>query len=173
MDLQRLIALLVANQLLLTRSDLLEDEWEGSITKSAHEHAQNHSEGYAEEDRGIRRTMKQQVYVSCWHANNCESEAMWKLYCGRSDGVALCTTYERLSRIVPFGAYIGKISYVDFERYTGFLQMNDDPLLPLMINRAAQHCDRRAPRREGDSCAYPYPDGIRRARRTISPRPRT
>jgi hypothetical protein len=48
----------------------------------------------------MRKTLKRQVYISCWHANDDESEAMWVLYCGQKDGIALQTSYQRLDSVL-------------------------------------------------------------------------
>src|SRR5258705_2583306 len=36
------------------------------------------------------------TFVNCWHVNPFESAAMWKIYCGNGDGVAILSTFERL-----------------------------------------------------------------------------
>jgi hypothetical protein len=59
------------------------------------------------------------LFVSCWHVNSVESEAMWQLYCGRDEGVALQTTYAKLDASLPpvsgpdGNVFIGKIRYSD------------------------------------------------------------
>jgi len=58
------------------------------------------------------------TFVSCWHANDGESEALWRLYCPLgSTGVAIETTAERLS--VSLGdsdIELGRVQYVDFRK---------------------------------------------------------
>ena len=54
------------------------------------------------------------AFVSCWHANDTESDAMWKIY-GRENGIAIRTTFGRLKE--SFGGasepiYIGEVEYV-------------------------------------------------------------
>jgi hypothetical protein len=80
--------------------------------------------------RGLRR----QMFVSCWHANNVESEAMWRLYCGSSDGIALQTTYEKLDASLPAGVYLGRVGYLDYECAPNPPR---DPLSLLMSKRQA------------------------------------
>jgi hypothetical protein len=46
-----------------------------------------------------------------------ESDAMWKLYCGNHQGVAIGTTYEKLAAAASQPSmYVGKVTYVDFEK---------------------------------------------------------
>ncbi len=61
---------------------------------------------------------RRNTFVSCWHANDCESEALWRLYCPpNSTGVALETTAERLiSALGDSDIELGQVQYVDFRR---------------------------------------------------------
>jgi len=61
------------------------------------------------------RRFRHLSYVSCWHMNEYESEAMWRLYCGNKRGVAIRTTYASLSDATRFkDSNIGKVSYIDY-----------------------------------------------------------
>lgn len=63
-------------------------------------------------------------FVSCWHANSGESEALWRLYCPPgSSGVVVRTTADRLLRSLDPSAPIklGRVQYVDFRTsFAGF-----------------------------------------------------
>jgi hypothetical protein len=61
---------------------------------------------------------RKNTFVSCWHANDCESEALWRLYCPpNSTGVAIETTAERLtSALGDSDIELGQVQYVDFRR---------------------------------------------------------
>lgn len=106
LDLPRLISLLMSNQLKLTRVELLDDEFEGSVTRGDYE-AWRVNPDNAKTMARMRAEMKKMAYVSSWHANNAESEAMWRLYCGPREGVALRTSYEKLDRSIHPHAFIG------------------------------------------------------------------
>jgi len=57
-------------------------------------------------------------YVSCWHANDGESEALWRLYCpAPAPGIAIETTAERLMEAFDYDPNIklGRVRYVDFQ----------------------------------------------------------
>lgn len=59
------------------------------------------------------------VVVNCWHTNNSESEAMWKLYSDSHKGIAIQTTAESLieSVIDPKAdrMFFSEIKYIDFD----------------------------------------------------------
>lgn len=59
--------------------------------------------------------------VNCWHLNNCESAAMWKLYAGENKGIAIQTTFSRMVKAFekfPDIVNIGKIRYIDYQNET-------------------------------------------------------
>lgn len=54
--------------------------------------------------------------ISCWHMNEDESMAMWKLYVSGPEGVAIQTTMEKLKRIEESSDFlIGKVNYLGHE----------------------------------------------------------
>lgn len=60
---------------------------------------------------------RQHTYINCWHANDSESEAMWKAYFNSiPNALAIQTTYEKLYETVgkPNRIDIGYVEYVDF-----------------------------------------------------------
>jgi hypothetical protein len=66
----------------------------------------------------FNRALRDVTYVSCWMLREDESDAMWKLYCGNHQGVAIRTTYEKLAAAAASqpSMYLGKVTYVDFEK---------------------------------------------------------
>ncbi len=63
-----------------------------------------------------KESTARKLLVNCWHENDDESEAMWKLYGGDS-GIAIKTTFERLSKSLrcETDIHIGNINYVDYK----------------------------------------------------------
>ena len=61
---------------------------------------------------------RKNTFVSCWHANEGESEALWRLYCPpNSSGIALQTTADRLTAALDDSDIeLGEVQYVDFRR---------------------------------------------------------
>ena len=131
LDLPRLIWMLSTGALAFTRIDTLEDPFEGSVPAPVYEQwKEKNSELVTRARAGLRR----QAFVSCWHANNVESEAMWRLYCGSHDGIALQTTYEKLDASLQKGVFLGLVNYRDYECDT---EAPGDALALLMRKRQA------------------------------------
>lgn len=64
-------------------------------------------------------TERKHTFISCWHCNEFESEAMWKLYsCNIQNAVAIQTTASRLYEALDRDPYIdiGKVNYIDYDR---------------------------------------------------------
>lgn len=126
--------------LFLPRVDLLNDPHEGNITL-AHIHALFMRDLHAasmygpdaismDKELEYRRKLRKVTYVSCWHMNEHESEAMWRLYCDADQGVAIQTTYEKLAdSILDPEMYIGLVRYIDYEK-DGFPLLQCDPDWP-------------------------------------------
>lgn len=137
MDFTKFVSLLESQTLFFCRTDLLGDPWEGSLTKAEAEkrlawetstkrrvlHSTSHSKIRSEVTNSI---------ASCWHMNEYESMAMWRLYLTGSEGVAVQSTYQRLIDSFPqfdgeskgrnedntekeLLIHVGVVHYVDYE----------------------------------------------------------
>jgi len=56
--------------------------------------------------------------VNCWHLNEDESAAMWKLYSVAGKGIAIQSSFERLVKVFekfPDEVHIGKIQYINYQ----------------------------------------------------------
>jgi len=123
MDLPKFIWLLKKKQLYMSRLDKLDDLYEGSLTPKTIEginlflrrHGAN--EGLSQMSN-IYRQNQSTTFVCCWHANEQESEAMWRLYCGQANGVAIQTTYRHLVSAIEkeYEMYVGCVKYIDYEQ---------------------------------------------------------
>jgi len=83
---------------------------------------------------GIERD-KELTFVNCWHMNDGESAAMWRLYALEKQGLAVQSTIARLKQ--SFKGYkdhifVGKVKYVDFE--TDFVPVRN-ALIPFLHKR--------------------------------------
>lgn len=148
LDLARFVAILSTQKLYFTRLDHFEDKYEGAICSelglrkfetrdnytriimSAAKIKRNNNtpptiekieiernKSRKEFDRN-RELNRMQTFVSCWSENDCESEAMWRLYTkDMKCGVAIHTTYEKLFKSLnPFdNVIIGGVQYVKYD----------------------------------------------------------
>jgi hypothetical protein len=161
LDLPKLIWLLENRKLYLSRLDLLNDPHEGStprlLASMRDEHLRTVADGkLAAEMPRINLQNRNSTYVSCWHYGQIESEAMWRLYCPGSGGVAIQTTYEKLAQSIEAepSLYIGCVTYIDYET-EGFPL--DNMFYPVMHKRIsfAHECEVRMVKTESKYWGLP------------------
>jgi hypothetical protein len=112
LDKAKFTDLLTTCSLYLCRVDLFGEPFEGSIPTSAITH-------------DIfpmpidRRFLNHFFYANCWHMNSHESVAMWKLYLGDNEGVAIQTRAGRLASSLAKPRHgrldAGCVEYLDYE----------------------------------------------------------
>jgi len=121
MDFAKLVAMLVTKKLYLTRVDKLcelGDKYEGSFPSAP---KNGFSGFFAEED--MQRYWKEKskdarrfYYVNCWHGNENESDAMWKVYVKGNQGIAIRTTVSKLIDCLKEASeqiWIAKVEYLN------------------------------------------------------------
>lgn len=152
MDFTKYVGLLSAQSLYFPRADTLNDPFEGakgllSQKKKWDDHyleffrhaIKNPPPGYenTKSDQEVEleakrllgemetggKIMLTRTFISCWHQNEHESEAMWKLYSNFLDNaIAIKTTFFSLedSLDAEREIKIGRVKYMDFEKeYAG------------------------------------------------------
>lgn len=108
MDLAKYLDLLRTQSLYLSSLTAFEDPWEGATSSYNFERDLINSATQSGMDIGsvaqmlakhedFAASQRQAVYVSCWHANDYESEAMWKLYGMTGNSIAIESSIERLA----------------------------------------------------------------------------
>jgi hypothetical protein len=120
---ERLVDLLSSSSLYFRRLSLMDDQWEGLLTRKTNESLFKHF--YATyQDRDIARAQieeyekhREEFHINCWHMNERESYLMWKVYSGR--GCAVETTFERMQ--IAFDEFSGEVEggvveYLDYRR---------------------------------------------------------
>ncbi len=122
MDFTKFVFLIASKKLFFCRSDLLDDPFEGSYSQAnialrPHVYRQipedflgsvlSHKSNFA-------KWVREWTYVNCWHANEDESAAMWKLYAQTNEAVAIETDYQTLADALPGKVYLGLINYIDY-----------------------------------------------------------
>lgn len=85
MDFTKFVSLLDLKALYFARSDLLGDPFEGPMPRDnfrfyslLYGTPPSVPEGLQELSQ-VRRRLRERVYINCWHMNERESFAMWKL----------------------------------------------------------------------------------------------
>jgi len=108
MDFTKYVAMLREGALYFTRADQLPDPFEG-----------RREGGRAIHQPGEDDRLHRSVFLSCWHQNEHESAAMWRIYLSSNEGVAIKSSVERLRHSLaatPVRLHVGKVHYLDYER---------------------------------------------------------
>ncbi len=134
MDFAKFMALLHGSSLFFSRIDAMQDSHEGSIPKGQATKLINAFESLSKGDQTylakidiLRKQLgaeyyqrtRQSVFVNCWHLNEFESGAMWKVY--GENAIAVQSTYKKLCNSFDpksdVEINIGTVHYVDFETW--------------------------------------------------------
>lgn len=104
--------------LFFARADKLGDPFEGSYPK-ANVKSRNQNNLGPDESKTVinfQKHLPRFILISCWHENEYESEAMWKLYSMLSDGIAIKTDFTALTKCFTSEKviHIGKVNYLDY-----------------------------------------------------------
>lgn len=141
MDFTKYVFMLETSSLYFARADMLGDPFEGSYSKV---NIQLRPIVYKDAQLPLRvfddmvrftRWVREWTYVNCWHMNEYESAAMWRLYAKSSDAIAIQTAYAKLAACLPNEVFLGAVQYIDYEK-DWFLEGNI--LYPFMYKRRIQ-----------------------------------
>ncbi|MEX1014803.1 MAG: hypothetical protein WDZ80_06615 [Candidatus Paceibacterota bacterium] len=129
MDFTKFVSLIDSRKLYFTRADKFEDPFEGSWPKDnvlAREFVPDSipdegREKYLEAMRSLGETNKHWPRfhaINCWHMNDYESAAMWKLYLKSDEGISIQSTYSKLKKIFidKEKVFLGVVKYIDYDR---------------------------------------------------------
>src|SRR5262245_6810727 len=102
MSFTKFLSLADSRALYFARTDLLGDPWEGSLTRMEAERRKVlEAEGHTRKLHGTThekiRAEVTNTIANCWHMNRYESMAMWRLYLTAPEGVAIQSTFQRLT----------------------------------------------------------------------------
>jgi hypothetical protein len=131
-DFTKLVSMLQTRSLYFARSDTLGDEFEGSYSEAnvrwrpeAYKDVEAVSD-FLSQLAQIRAAIRRHTYVNCWNLAEHESAALWGLYVPPHGGVAVRSTFRRLTESFlpsPEDAdlpptnntiFVGKIRYADY-----------------------------------------------------------
>jgi hypothetical protein len=126
MDFTKFVSLLDTNALFFCRADHFADAWEGAHTVENVKFrpriwGPEASAQMMKDVTEIYRSVRMHTFMNCWHLNEGESAAMWKLYVSHNEGIAIQSTYERLTTSFEgdeseiFRVSVGTVKYLDYE----------------------------------------------------------
>ena len=122
-DFTKYVSLLNSSSLFFSRADLLGDPFEGSYSKANlklrptvyKNIPKDKIEPMLKQMSIASKAFVKRAYINCWHKNETESAAMWKLYTKSNDAVAIQTTYSKLLNALPEEVFMGLVNYIDYE----------------------------------------------------------
>jgi hypothetical protein len=118
LDLARFLDLLISYQIYFSRLDKFEDPYEGYLPAN---------DDYLKRVASVFNYVNKFQYANCWHINENESAAMWKLYLDSKNGIAIQSTVNRLKKSLQDAderVYISEIQYRDYSKINP-LHVND------------------------------------------------
>jgi hypothetical protein len=126
MDFTKFVWMLAHSALYFSRSDLLGDPFEGStsrpnkllLSQFLKEQGMNEMtiQQLTADFASFRKWIRSWIFVNCWHMNEQESAAMWRLYARTNEAIAIQSTYAKLFDVLPPDTYVGVVHYIDYER---------------------------------------------------------
>ncbi|MFM5845328.1 hypothetical protein ACET69_00920 [Aeromonas veronii] len=122
MDFTKFMSLLDTSSLFLSRVDKFDDPYEGA---TSHFNITARPMVYADAKIPVEvghqlgefiRKSREWTYVNCWHLNDHESAAMWKLYAQTNEAVAIQSRFSVLQDLLPEKTYVGRVKYIDYDK---------------------------------------------------------
>jgi hypothetical protein len=117
MSFAKFISILDKNALFFSRSDKLDDAFEGTFPKTNIMHGDDPF--MIPEMRSLSMQFRGMVCLNSWYISEYESEGMWHRYSKPDEGIAIQSTISRLIRCFKDTDYeinIGKVKYIDYEK---------------------------------------------------------
>ena len=113
LDFTKFVDLLISNQLYFARSDKFEDPFEGVFRLKDYEETKDM---WTDE-----RITKKYYFLNCWHINDNQSDAMWKIFLKTKNGIAIKSTVGNLINSLANAQediHMSKVYYRDFSKVT-------------------------------------------------------
>jgi hypothetical protein len=127
MDFQKFVSLLDKQALFFGKVQMLQDNYEGTlpvfaslVKASASKLSSNGNNTYSNYVDNFLKLLKATTLVNTWHINDVESAAMWHLYSNNNAGIAIQSTYQRLSESFRNNkedvVWISTVKYIDYNK---------------------------------------------------------
>ncbi|WMW24367.1 hypothetical protein RE474_09720 [Methanolobus sediminis] len=124
LDFTKFVSLLDTSSLFFCRSDKFSDPFEGSMpivnVKLRQELVPANRIAAAAQYETFGKRFRKFVHLNCWHINEYESEAMWKIFLKSAEGVAIQTTIGKLKKcfhVSDIDVLIGNVQYIDYSTH--------------------------------------------------------
>ncbi len=121
MDFTKFMGMLCSKGLYFCRADCFEDPFEGTFSKANHTLRptvyKDAPPEMLQQFRAVTKETRKRTFINCWHANEFESAAMWRLYSKSDEAIAIETDYKNLANLLPELVFIGMVDYVDWENH--------------------------------------------------------
>ena len=140
MSFDKLMDLIQFDRIYLSRADILEDKFEGHYTRLIYDIAQGVSiisNGVAD-NTGILKTRekwRKMTYINCWTRSFSDNIALWKIYGGTKNSVAIETTEECLEQELRIGGMDGNWEMVSNGKPKSFPLRDTFDLRELAIHK--------------------------------------
>ena len=148
LDFTKFVSLLDSRALFFARADQLLDPFEGSLPRANVEGSPERFGHPPDSDvltrlAAMRERVRRQVGISSWYINAHESAAMWSLYLKSDEGVAVQSTFRRLTdafRGYDSPVHVGMVRYIDFEHEA--IPWGSNVLFPFLYKRKSFEYER-------------------------------
>lgn len=118
MDFTKFVSMLEDESLFFCRADCFEDSFEGSYSRANEKmRPEAYGELYgkiSEPFSKFSKWIRQWTLINCWHMNEYESAAMWRLYARSNEAICIQSTFENLRQCLDENTYIGEVQYIDY-----------------------------------------------------------
>lgn len=137
-DFTKFVSILLKKALFFCKANSLGDSWEGSYPKKEIDYFPRMFEDtYKNKDDKISEKVSNHIddinigienqkninLVSCWHYNETESAAMWKLYLKNEEGIVIKSSFKKFKESFVdtlTDVFIGKVHYINYNTDTFF-----------------------------------------------------
>jgi hypothetical protein len=119
MDLARFVSLLSRQALYFARSDTMTDKWEGVYGPVNQRNRRLSPLPWSPKFDEIEAIRRQRMFLSSWHVSPRESAAMWEIYQRDGRGVAVQSTWGRLTQSLTGSNSLvvgALIEYIDYDQ---------------------------------------------------------
>jgi len=118
MDLPKFISLLYTKSLFFSLPSSFNDPYEGKSSKTYIDQLKKECKNFVHYTLSTMN-FNNDTFINCWHYNNYESEAMWKVFSNSKNSISIQSNYNNLINSIPENIegskiYIGLIKYIDY-----------------------------------------------------------